>query len=391
MSSQTTTARNRATVLAAVRAAGEGTRAELANVTGLSVATVSRAVAALIEAGLLVEQSAVGPAGGRPLGRVRVDDRAASVLAVDVADHHTTLSLIDLGGTVRWIERLAEPPAEPQERLAHTLAEIRRAFEAARHELPPVAVGVAIPGPVQADGTIDFAPALHWRGVRLGDLLRDELGAPVAVGNDANLIAVAESRWGRQRGAASLMALAVFEGVGAGIVEEGRIVEGSRGFAGQIGRMLLGPDSIDRLYADFGDLESQLGSAGLVRRAREAGVELPAGQEPFAALFAHVDEPSGAGALARRVLDEFAVALANVCALLDPEAIVLAGRFAPIAHVVVPELERRLAGRVLHIPRLEPASTHVDGALLGAAAIAFDAFGPLEQLLDRKVTIRPRP
>lgn len=381
MSSQSTTRRNRASVLAAARAAGDASRAELASATGLSVATVSRAVAALIDAGLLVEQSAVGPAGGRPLGRVRVDDAAATVLAVDVADHHTTLALVDLGGTVRWSERLDDAPAGPDERLAHTLHAIETAWRSPRRR-PPVAIGVAIPGPVQADGTIDFAPALHWHGIHLGDLLRQRLAAPVAVGNDANLIAVAEARWGEHREATSLMALAVFEGVGAGIVEHGRILEGSRGFAGQIGRMLVGPDSIERLYVDFGDLESQLGSAGLVRRAAEAGVELAAGVEPFAATFGALGEDSPAGVLARRVLDEFAVALANVCALLDPEVIVLAGRFAPLAGIVVPELERRLTGRVLHIPRLVPATTAGDGALLGAAAIAVDAFGSLERLLD---------
>jgi predicted NBD/HSP70 family sugar kinase len=390
VSSESTTRRNRAAVLAAVRAAGSPSRAELASRTGLSVATVSRAVAALIDAGLLVEQSAVGPAGGRPLGRVRIDPGAATVLAVDVADHHTTLALVDLGGAVRQSTRLDAPPTDPAARLAHTIDEIARAFRRLQDAHGPVAVGVAIPGPVQADGTVDFAPALHWQGVQLGPLLGEELGAPVSVGNDANLIAVAESRWGEQRGATSLMALAVFEGVGAGIVEAGRLVEGSRGFAGQIGRMLVGPESIERRYADFGDLESQLGSVGLVRRAAEAGIALPADEEPFAALFAHVASDSAAGAFARRVLDEFAVALANVCALLDPEAIVLAGRFAPLAGVVVPELERRLAGRVLHLPRLVAASTDADGALLGAGAIAIDAFGPLEQLLDREVTIRPR-
>ncbi|ROR66992.1 ROK family transcriptional regulator [Agrococcus jenensis] len=381
MSSQSTTRRNRASVLAAARTAGDASRAELAAATGLSVATVSRAVVALIDAGLLVEQSAVGPAGGRPLGRVRVDESAATVLAVDVADHHTTLALVDLGGTVRWSERLDAPPGA-DERLAHTLHAIEAAWHAPHGRRRPVAIGVAIPGPVQADGTIDFAPALHWHGIHLGDLLRQRLDAPVAVGNDANLIAVAESRWGEHREATSLMALAVFEGVGAGIVEHGRILEGSRGFAGQIGRMLVGPDSIDRLYVDFGDLESQLGSAGLVRRAAADGIELPAGVEPFAAVFARAGERSPAGAFARRVLDEFAVALANVCALLDPEVIVLAGRFAPLADTVVPELERRLTGRVLHIPRLVPASADGEGALLGAAAIAVDAFGSLERLLD---------
>ena len=144
MSSQSTTRRNRASVLAAARTAGDASRAELAAATGLSVATVSRAVVALIDAGLLVEQSAVGPAGGRPLGRVRVDESAATVLAVDVADHHTTLALVDLGGTVRWSERL-DAPAGADERLEHTLHAIETAWHAPHGRPRPVAIGALTP------------------------------------------------------------------------------------------------------------------------------------------------------------------------------------------------------------------------------------------------------
>ncbi|WP_186329278.1 ROK family transcriptional regulator [Agrococcus jejuensis] len=378
MSSEATTHRNRAAVLQAVRDAHGASRAELAERTGLSVATVSRAAAALIDAGLLLEESAVGPSGGRPLGRLQVDERAATVLAVDVADRHTTIALVDLGGTVRSSERIPASSTDPDERLAHTLEAVEAAWRAA---VPtPVAIGVAIPGPVQPDGEIDFAPALRWRGIRIADLLRARIGAPVAVANDANLIALAESRWGVHRDASTLVALAVFEGVGSGIVEAGRVVEGSRGFAGQIGRMLLDVRPIERRDDDFGDLETQLGSIGLERRARDGGIAL-VGDEPFAALFARLDDGDAAARLAHRVLDEFAVAIANLCAILDPEVVVLAGRFAPLVDTIVPQLEERLAGRILHLPRLVPPSTPADGALLGAAAVAIDAFGPLERLL----------
>lgn len=378
VSSQTTTHRNRAAVLQAARESHGASRAELAEHTGLSVATVSRAVAALIDAGLLVEESAVGPAGGRPLGRVQVDDRAATVLAVDVADRHTTLALVDLGGAVRESRRIESPPTDPDARLRHTLDAVEEAWGAA--ERRPVAVGVAIPGPVQPDGAIDFAPALRWRGIRIGDLLRERIRVPVAVANDANLIALAESRWGAHRDASSLVALAVFEGIGSGIVEAGRVVEGSRGFAGQIGRMLLDARPIEH-DDDFGDLEAQLGAVGIARRARLDGIALD-GDDPFAALFARLDAAGDpAATLAHRVLDEFAVAIANLCAVLDPDVVVLAGRFAPLAGAIVPQLEQRLSSRVLHVPRLVPPSTAADGALLGAAAVAIDAFGPLERLI----------
>ncbi|WP_175414142.1 ROK family transcriptional regulator [Agrococcus sp. SGAir0287] len=379
MGSEATTHRNRAAVLQAVRDAHGASRAELAERTGLSVATVSRAVSALIDAGLLLEESAVGPSGGRPLGRLQVDESAATVLAVDVADRHTSVALVDLGGAVRRIERIEPPSLEPDDRLAHTLDVVETAWRAAAPA--PVAIGVAIPGPVQPDGAIDFAPALRWRGVRIADLLRARIDAPIAVANDANLIAVAEARWGSHRDASTLVALAVFEGIGAGIVEAGRIVEGSRGFAGQIGRMVLDVAPFQRRDDDFGDLETQLGAIGLARRAADAGIAL-VGDDPFAALFARIHDGDAAGALAHRVLDEFAVALSNLCAILDPEVVVLSGSFAPLVTTIVPQLEERLAGRVLHLPRLVAPSTPHDGALLGAAAVAIDAFGPLARLLE---------
>lgn len=374
---------NRGRVLAALRERQPASRAELAAETGLSVATVARIAHTLTAAGLLVEETAVGDGGGRPLGRLRIDDNAAEVLAVDVADHHTTLAFLDLGHTVRWQRRLdAGQGLSADERLQHTLAAIREAWRSAGRRRA-VAIGVSIPGPVQADGTIDFAPSLHWHGVPLGSLLRGSFGVPVSVDNDANLIAVAEHAAGTRSGASSLVALAVFEGIGAGIIQSGTLWEGAHGVGGQIGRMLLGGDSIDRFYVDFGDLESQLGSVGLERRLHEAGIDLGGQAEVFAALFAHLDgEDPRLRGFAERVLDEFAAALANVCALLDPEAIVLAGRFAPLAARLVPELERRLTGRVLHVPALLATSTPVEGTLLGAAVRAFAAYGPIEQLLD---------
>ncbi|OKL50112.1 hypothetical protein BSZ39_13085, partial [Bowdeniella nasicola] len=85
--------------------------------------------------------------------------------------------------------------------------------------------------------------------------------------------------------------------------------------------------------------------------------------------------------LTSQVLDEFAMALVNVCALLDPEVIVLAGRFSALADFLIPELSRRLEGRVLHVPHLIGESTPIPGALLGASLVAEAEFGPLEQLL----------
>lgn len=383
MSTSSISRANRGKVLAQLAHARGLSRAELAERTGLSIATVSRTVTTLAAAGL-VRQTKAERTFGRPLTLVSFADDAAASLVLDVADHHTEIAIVSLSGAVLHRETLqvrAEIGAE--ERLDHTLNTVDAAIRTWPEGTRLLGVGVSIPGPVNDDGMVDFAPALGWNRVNLGPILRERLGVPVAVHNDANLIAVAEASLGSARERRALFALAVFDGVGSGIAVDGKLWEGAHGASGQIGRMLLTLSAVRHVYTGFGDLESHLGTHAVRERARAAGIDLdPAGEVWRQILVTLPPLDHAAAELASQILDEFAFALINVCALVNPDVIVLAGYFAPIAEHVGRELSERLTHRVLHVPEFIPASTRLPGAVLGAALAAEAAFGPLEQLLD---------
>lgn len=383
MSTSSISRANRGRILAELAYARGLSRAELAERTGLSLATVSRTVAALAAAGL-VHQSEAERTFGRPLTLVRFADDAAASLVVDVADHHTEVASVSLSGAVLSREVLPVGGGfGPDERLEHTLATVDAAVRDWPERTRLLGVGVSIPGPVDDEGMVDFAPALGWNRVNLGPILRERLGVPVAVHNDANLIAVAEARFGAGRDRRALFALAVFDGVGSGIVVDGKLWEGAHGASGQIGRMLLSLDSVQHIYPGFGDLESHLGTQAVRERAAAAGVRLDPDGDVWRELLVELPGRDPAAAeLASQVLDEFAFALINVCALVNPDVIVLAGYFAPLAEYVGLELRQRLTGRVIHVPEFVAESTELPGAVLGAALGAQLAFGPLEQLLD---------
>lgn len=383
MSTSSISRANRGRVLAELVYSLGVSRAELAARTGLSVATVSRAVAALDAAGL-VTQGAEERTLGRPITLVRLADRAAGTLVMDVADHHTAIAAISLSGTLLWQETIpVDPEVRGAARLDHSLEMVDRGVACWPEGTRMLGIGVSVPGPVDEDGTVDFAPAVEWKRVRLGPLIHERTGVPVSVQNDANLIAVAESEFGRARERRALFALAVFDGIGSGIVVDGTLLEGADGASGQIGRMLFTPDSIQNVYPGFGDMESRLGTPAVRERAAAAGVEIDPSADVWREVL--VDRPRldpVAKEFASDVLDEFAYALTNVCALVNPDTVVLAGYFAPIADHVGPELHRRLTGRVLHVPEFIAESTTIRGTLLGAALGAQRAYGPLEQLLD---------
>lgn len=382
MSTSALSKANKETILQVLRAHGPMSRTQIAQATGLSMATASRLVTTLLEENLLLRSGSVANTGGRPSLMVCFNDAAAVTLAINIKGSETDVALVDLGAGVLHRECHPGAPTVP-ERIRQTIHLAEKAIAvAAERNYRCVAAGVSVPGPVSDEGTVDFAPALGWHQVALGAMLEQHLALPTVVENDANLIALAEYRHGEAAGVASLVAVAVFQGIGSGIIEKGRIWHGGHGASGQLGRMLLDTNALQHVYSGFGDLESRLGASGIARRAAERGIAqgdeglvlhtiLQRQQRGDAAATSFLDE----------IFDEFAMSLANVCALLDPECIVFAGLFAEWSHVVIPELSRRLVGHVLHLPLLIAASTDLDAALVGAADTAFDRFGSVTNLL----------
>lgn len=373
-------------ILSCLRSGKPTSRPEIAIRTGLAPATVNRLVTSLIDAGLVVTSGASEDTGGRPSLLVRFNETAAVTLALDIGDDYTDVALMDLGARVLTRIRVPEADTTPENRLLNVLDFAEREMRSATLAgYRCVALGASVPGPVQLDGTVDFAPSIGWHDVPLGRLLMARLALPVVVDNDANLIAVAERSHGSGRGCSSLIAIAVFNGIGAGIIVNGQLWQGAKGGAGQIGRMLLEPTALRRSYPGFGDLEQRLGNEGLVRRAAEESVGPLEGGALIESILKQVESGSKpARVFLDRIFDEFAVALINVCAILEPQMIVFSGTFARWSEEILPELRQRMMGQVLHMPELAAASLEFP-ALVGAAEVAFQRFGSVEKLVDRQL------
>ncbi|MGC5627925.1 ROK family protein [Georgenia sp. Z1344] len=368
-------------VVECIRDLGPISRVDVARRTGLAPATVNRWVARMMRSGLVRDVGADLGTGGRPSVLVELDERHGVVLAVDVADRHIDLAHLDLTGSAISTERVPTPGPKGQDRLQVVIDHIAAA--AAAEDGPPVlTIGVSVPGPVHHDGTVQFAPSLDWHDVPLGHLLEEATGLSVVVENDANLIALAEFARGPWEDVQTLVTIAVFDGVGMGIVEGGRVWRGATGAAGQIGRMLFSPDALGTTFGGFGDLELHLGRVGIASRASALG--LVTGNDPRDADVvlerAAAREP-GTRALLGELLDDYAFALVNVCALLEPDVVVLSGLFDRWGDLVIPLLASRMEGQVVTMPRLERPSIGPTGALVGAGLRAFQESGGLGSLI----------
>lgn len=362
---------NTALVVRALRDGGASSRTALARRTGLAKATVGTIVGDLVERGVLAEGDAAGPAAegspglGRPSRPVDLVPGAVLGLGLEVNVDYVAAALVDLAGT-QVLTRTREVATGTD--ALHTLVGLAREVQAGA---PGRIVGthLAVPGLVERDhATVTLAPNLGWIDSRPGDRLADALGTAVAVDNDANLAAVAESAHGAARGARSTLYLTGTVGIGGGIVQDGRLVRGA-GFAGEVGHMPIGDHTLRCACGRHGCWEASVGLRATLAAVgvRAEGTPLERAQQ--IALRAVADRDVSA---ALEVLgSQLGHGIATLCSVLDPEVIVLGGYFQPLGPWILgPATEvvaRRLPAVDHHEPQVRVGELGIEAAALGAA------------------------
>lgn len=271
--------------------------------------------------------------------------------------------------------------------LADMAGEMCSAVESAGHRAPS-ALGIGLPGLVDDDGRLRVAPNLPAGDDRpVAALLAGRTGLRVVADNDATCAAVAEWSRGAAAGYRHALVVTLGTGIGGGLVCDGRIMRGARGFAGEVGHMVVDPAGPPCPCGKRGCWERFASGSALARLAREASragrlssVMPVAGDDPDAVRGEHVAAAAADGDPdAQRVLDELGfwigVGLSNLAVALDPEVIVLGGGLFPILTQVLDAVRGAFfetlegAERRPHIPIL-PAVFGEEAGATGAAMVA---------------------
>ncbi|HEV7204670.1 MAG TPA: ROK family transcriptional regulator [Jatrophihabitans sp.] len=372
---------NLSLVLAEVHAAGELTRAELTHRLGMSRSTIGALVAELTDLGLVSESV---PSGGDRVGRpshvVGPSARGPFVVAIDIDVTHITVAAIGIGGTVLHRRTVQTGPVSPSPASMAALiaAEVGRVAEAVPSAAGVIGVGVSVPGTVDRhSGLVGVAPNLGWHDAAFGDLLTEAMhrGAPVEVGNDADLAVLAEHRRGSGRGSEDVIYLMGRVGVGAGIISGGVPLRGHDGHAGEIGHTVIEAGGPPCHCGKAGCTETYIGEGALLTLAHRP---LPPTDDAVSDVFAAARSGDAVALLAvRTVAGALGRAVAGLVNMLNPERVLLGGSFSHVLELARPEIERALETHVLEAParslQLDLPAFGPDSALLGAAEIGFAA------------------
>ncbi len=269
------------------------------------------------------------------------------IIGIDLGGTKCAVSVPDNSGGVREIVRF--PTGTPETTLQRLVTEI--AILAPARD---VVFGISCGSPLDAARGLILSPPNMpgWNHVAICEQLTARFGGRAFLMNDANACALAEWQSGAGRGARNLIFLTMGTGMGAGLILNGRIYEGTTGDAGEVGHVRLAPDGPVG-YGKAGSFEGFCSGGGIAQLARTRLAAHPGDsvlqQSPLSQLTAHdVGRAAASGdefalALWAEVGTRLGEALAVLVDVLNPERIVIGSIYARCEKWIAPTMQAAIA------------------------------------------------
>jgi predicted NBD/HSP70 family sugar kinase len=360
---------NQRVTLHAIRVNGPVTRTELVLKTGLTPAAIANITNRLIRDRLIMSAGRLHGARGQPATKFVINPDSCFSIGLNVDRDHVTLVVLDFVGKVRARASREIQFAKPltvRNFFQRSVGQLLAKSGIPRNRL--AGVGVAFPDDIARahlpDQPADYAA---WASVRIDDLIRDVLGIPVFIENDAAAAAIGEMQFGSGHQYRSFFYLLVTAALGGGLVADGSYFRGASGRSGEIGwlhaRNDAGEDSQLQNIVSLSSLYSRLAEHGFV-------VATPRGLTRLA---------PAARVIVDRWIHESTEALVSsfvaINCLINPEAILIGGRLpATLVDELAASLNARMAAFAAQIPAIAPvarALTADDAPAVGAAILPF--------------------
>lgn len=352
-------------------------RTDVAAGVQLTKSTVSLLVRELLDEGWLVEREVVatGDLGRRPTP-LFIDATRLVLIGGEVGIEGVRAVAMSLTGDILAQARSGYGRASSAKAclglLALVMQKLLQQIDTDRQRV--IGIGVGLPGGVdENDGFLHFAPNLGWKAVPVAELLRDRFAgsplaaAPLFIQNDADVAAVGEMEFNGHRVTDPLLYVNVDQGVGAGVIVNERLLTGHRGFAGEVGHMVLQAGGPLCSCGRHGCAEAVIGP-----RAMVPGVARDRALGEVRRLV-----ESGHGPTLKAVEQSgvyLGVLLQNLASAYDPGCIVLGGALVEIGDAflrpALQTLKQYTQAAGLEAPEVRVSRFGANAVAVGAAALA---------------------
>jgi predicted NBD/HSP70 family sugar kinase len=375
---------NSAAILQLLRENGSLSRADLARHSGLSEGSVSRITSALIRRELVCESGAENSTGGRPGTKLRLDERHIGI-GVEVRRGESRVAVATLSGRILEVSSF-RTPSTPAETLKLILRNVRGLV--AKYGRDRVeGAGVSLHGIVNSrTGVVEFGNLRGWLNVPVKGRLQRSLRMPVQVDNNVRLAAIAEYNYGNLldvRNSRCLLFTVIDEGIGIGLVLDGKLYYGPQDAAGEFGQMVIADNNDSERLDRPGCLEKLASSTALCEHyaALTKGRSL-SGASGSRARVKKICQLALAGdKTAQRALMKtsryLGIGLANVIWGLNADAVVIDAPMNEAWSLIAPAIQNQFPKRngivTFRNLVLRPSSLGGEAVIIGAATLPFQS------------------
>ncbi len=340
---------NSAAVYRLIDLQGPISRIQVADVSQLAPASVTKITRQLLERGLIKEVAQQASTGGRRAISLTTESAAFHSIAIRLGRDLIELTLYDLSG--KYIAGMATQfHYETQDALLSGLMKHIHQFiadnEAVMKEL--VAFGITLPGLIDPEkGIIEYMPNIEVDKFPLAGIITETFGVSCFVGNDIRGLALAEHYFGASRDCKDSILVSVHHGTGAGIIVNGQVFLGFNRNVGEIGHIQIDPLGDKCQCGNFGCLETVASDPAViahVQKLLDQGYSSSLQELEDITMLAICEAANKGDELASQALikvgNQLGKALAMTINLFNPQKIILAGNITQAKDVVLPAIRR---------------------------------------------------
>jgi N-acetylglucosamine repressor len=378
---QKTKEHNRDLILKTVFDAEAVSRAEIARLTSLTRPTVSDVVNVLLTEGLVEEVGLGASLGGKSPILLSIVKDSRYMIGLNLAHDQFSGGVVNLRGEIKARVSLPVSGRDGEQALGLVYEILDRLIE--MDWKPMIGIGVGTPGLVNTrEGIVVNAVNLDWQNLPLAQLLHDRYRLPVQILNDSQAAAIGEYVYsGLYSADENLVVINLRQGIGAGILINGRLFQGDGGGAGEIGHVVVEEGGSQCRCGKRGCLETVAGARGVVERAKILAKDFPSSamaQEP-----ANIDLESlrrgfkTGDPLAQKVVREaghyLGAAIASLISTLNIQKFILIGEMTefgqPWLEVVCEKMSQGTLAKLAEGTSIEIGKLDSHGTILGASAL----------------------
>jgi len=359
-------------ILELIKKEKEISRADIAKKVNLTPASITKITKKLIEQNLLKESKMGTTNGGRPPVLLTLNNKAGYVIGINLAPGYLEGTIGTLKGELKEIKKIDLKKQVQKEEVLLNITNMIDYFIKKKKGMPLCGIGLAFHGLVDSkNGVSIYAPYYGWSNFNIKKLLQMKYHTNIRVDNDVKAMAIGQKNHLKTKGNKNFILVNLSNGIGASIVIDNMILNGSRSVAGEIGHIVVSENS-NRMCrcGKLGCLETYISHGSLLDKAKEKNLN-----------FKNINEMlSNKSYEVQKIIDSSGKYLGKVLGdlvnVINPEYIYLVGELAEKREDFIEKIEDEIKKSALEYSRknlkIEKIALGSKIALLGAVTMVID-------------------